>query len=507
MTRWRPIALVLLAAAGAGGAAGPLAGQEPSDRPAEAPPAVTRPPAPLPTASPASSDPRSHVLLRLDCASRVGRREITLFGNGTVRSRSGPPGHEEMRLGEIGPDELAATLDQLGQEDLSEVDPDPLTVEGDWVESCLLELDLPRPAAIDRAGERGRPPMGPAGSSGSGGRLELRFGRYSSLPLALSRVVQVADRLGEVAEKELPPGLPVGYEPRRGDVLARADGARFEVVGFTSDGKGVELEGVDNPLTLYLASGDLPRSFVGLVSRSSRFEVPPVEDASRDRRRGPAVTRGPGRVRASGGAHRGRWLAVPPGARPTEGRVREALFSIWQAPLAEGASLLDLFAGSGVVGLEAAGRGALRVVCVDADRRAFPVLQSNRDRLGEALVDVRRLDLPAGLGELALRGEGPFDLVFADPPYRFTAYSQLLEAAEPLLAEQGEAAIEHSVRATLPDEVGGLIRVDQRRYGECALSFYRRLPRDRGAGASASSLSRRSTTRSGSAAPIAPTRK
>lgn len=188
------------------------------------------------------------------------------------------------------------------------------------------------------------------------------------------------------------------------------------------------------------------------------------------------MTRGPGRIRATGGAHRGRWLAVPAGARPTEGRVREALFSIWREPLEQGASLLDLFAGSGVVGLEAAGRGALRVVCVDADRRAFPLLQSNRDRLGEALVEIRRLDLPAGLRELLDRGEGPFDLVFADPPYRFSSYGELLAGIGPLLAEHGEAAIEHSARAAPPAESGGLIRVDQRRYGESALSFYRRSP-------------------------------
>ena len=192
------------------------------------------------------------------------------------------------------------------------------------------------------------------------------------------------------------------------------------------------------------------------------------------------MSRGPGRgahrVRATGGLHRGRWLAVPPGARPTEGRVREALFSIWHEPLARGASLLDLFAGSGVIGLEAAGRGALRVICVDSDRRAVSLLQSNRDRLGEALVEIRRLDLPGGLRELSARGEGPFDLVFADPPYRFTAYGELLETVAPLLSEEGEAAIEHSARTPPPAEAGGLIRVDQRRYGECALSFYRPEP-------------------------------
>ncbi len=185
-------------------------------------------------------------------------------------------------------------------------------------------------------------------------------------------------------------------------------------------------------------------------------------------------------MRVTGGLYKGRLLAVPPQARPTEGRVREALFSIWHEPLAEGARVLDLFAGSGVVGLEAAGRGALRVVCVDWDKRSFPVLQSNRDRLGEALVELRVLELPSGLAELAEREAEGFDLVFADPPYRFSGYAALLEAVVPLLAPGAEVAIEHSARASVPAEVstdGGrlvrLVRVDQRRYGESALSFYR----------------------------------
>lgn len=182
------------------------------------------------------------------------------------------------------------------------------------------------------------------------------------------------------------------------------------------------------------------------------------------------------RIRVTGGLHKGRYLTVPPGARPTEGRVREALFSIWQEPLKGGARLLDLFAGSGAVGLEAAGRGALRVVCVEQSRRSFSLLQSNRDRLGEALVELRRLKVPAGLEELVARGDGPFDLIFADPPYRFSGYTALLAGIEPLLDEHGEVAVEHSARTPPPGEAGGLIRVDLRTYGESALSFYRRLP-------------------------------
>jgi 16S rRNA (guanine966-N2)-methyltransferase len=175
-------------------------------------------------------------------------------------------------------------------------------------------------------------------------------------------------------------------------------------------------------------------------------------------------------VRVTGGAFRGRGLAVPAGARPTEGRVREALFSIWREPLA-GARFLDLFAGSGVVGLEAAGRGALSVVCVDESPDAVRAVAANAARLGEALVEVRRLALPAGLPRLA--SQGPFDLVFADPPYAFAAYDLLLAGLPPLLAPGAEVAVEHSARRELPLLAGPLVRFDVRGYGESALSFYR----------------------------------
>ena len=204
-------------------------------------------------------------------------------------------------------------------------------------------------------------------------------------------------------------------------------------------------------------------------------------------------------VRVTGGAFRGRALTVPAGARPTEGRVREALFSIWRESL-PGCRFLDLFAGSGVVGLEAAGRGALRVVCVDQDVEAVRAIAANAGRIGEPLVETRRLALPAGLAGLAGMGgvggkggvggvraasgdaragapagtpAGPFDLVFADPPYRFDAFEPLLLALPPLLAAGAEVAVEHSARRQLPLTAGPLVRTDLRRYGESALAFYR----------------------------------
>ncbi len=177
-------------------------------------------------------------------------------------------------------------------------------------------------------------------------------------------------------------------------------------------------------------------------------------------------------VRVTGGTLRGRGLAVPPGARPTEGRVREALFSIWSDRL-DGARVLDLFAGSGVVGIEAAGRGALEVLAVDDDPCAVRTIAENAGRLAAGGVEIRRLKLPGGLARLAGRA---FDLVFADPPYAWSGYPALLAAAAPHLAPDGEIAVEHSARHDLPPTAGPLVRTDVRRYGESSLSFYRRQP-------------------------------
>jgi 16S rRNA (guanine966-N2)-methyltransferase len=215
------------------------------------------------------------------------------------------------------------------------------------------------------------------------------------------------------------------------------------------------------------------------------------------------ASRSQGGVRATGGTFRGRPLSVPAGARPTEARVREALFSIWRDPLETGTcNFLDLFAGSGVVAIEAAGRGALHVLAIDHDAQAVRLIAANvsnvakpagtaaptagagpadarpRPRHSPELIAYRRLTLPAGLARLA--AEGPFDLIFADPPYNFDAYQALLDNLPPLLAADGEIAVEHSARRDLPPiagaATGGLVRTHVRRYGESSLSFYRHEP-------------------------------
>ncbi len=124
-------------------------------------------------------------------------------------------------------------------------------------------------------------------------------------------------------------------------------------------------------------------------------------------------------TRIIAGTARGRRLAVPPkGTRPTSDRVREAVFSALAARVdLDGATVLDLYAGSGALGLEAISRGAARAVLVDQDARAASVLTANAAVVGGAAaggaVRVRR-----GTVDAYLQGSAePFDLVFLDPPY------------------------------------------------------------------------------------------
>lgn len=177
-------------------------------------------------------------------------------------------------------------------------------------------------------------------------------------------------------------------------------------------------------------------------------------------------------VRITGGAMRGRLLAVAPQVRPTEGRVREALFSIWQHRLA-GARVLDLFAGSGAVGIEAMSRGAASVLFCEHSPAVVRLLEENTAMVERSAVKIRRGVLPGGLRALVEHPDRRFDLIFADPPYTYAEYDKLLETASAVLADGGEMAVEHSSRAPLPAAIGELRMTDSRRYGESSLTFYR----------------------------------
>lgn len=204
---------------------------------------------------------RSIVRFRLDCGSDLGRKEITLFGNGTVRLREQRPDEEEkLYLGELEPAVLEGYLARIEDEDLSETDRRPLVVDGPWVERCTLDL-LPR--GLEREDTQ-----------------RFQVSRYQSLSLALSRVLAVGDELSEHVLSVAGPGLPLDYVPARGDRLVRPDGVVFEVVRRTGDGTGLEMRGVDVPLTVYVPIGQLREVYARLVERGEdrlhrRLGAPP----------------------------------------------------------------------------------------------------------------------------------------------------------------------------------------------------------------------------------------
>jgi 16S rRNA (guanine(966)-N(2))-methyltransferase RsmD len=180
-------------------------------------------------------------------------------------------------------------------------------------------------------------------------------------------------------------------------------------------------------------------------------------------------------VRIIAGAARGRGLQVPPGRelRPTPARVREALFSIL-APEVAGASFLDLYAGTGAVGLEALSRGAVRSILVERAPAHLAALRANLEntRLRGGMVEAG--DVLEVLDRLARRGER-FDLLFVDPPYaaeseRLACLGRLGKGD--LLTQEARIVVETAARVP-PDRVESLELTRECRYGDTRLSFYR----------------------------------
>jgi len=175
-------------------------------------------------------------------------------------------------------------------------------------------------------------------------------------------------------------------------------------------------------------------------------------------------------VRVIAGTFGGRRLAAPPGSRtrPTSDRVREALFSILGARV-PGARVLDLFAGSGALGIEALSRGASSAVFVDDAASAIKAIRANLEALA-ITADVRRADALRFLG--AASGDGAqYDLVFLDPPYRLadTLADRLSEAIPAVLAPGAVAVAESDRRAPLALD---LPLLDERRYGDTLIRIY-----------------------------------
>lgn len=181
-----------------------------------------------------------------------------------------------------------------------------------------------------------------------------------------------------------------------------------------------------------------------------------------------AVARGaPGRVRIIGGLWKRRLIDVveAPGLRPTPDRVRETLFN-WLTHLLGGLherSVLDLFAGSGALGFEAASRGASPVVLVDTSPQVLDALRRAKDALGAGQVEIRGGDA-LGMARTLARAGSRFDLVLVDPPFASDLGGAALALAEDLLSNEGLVYYESSqaLRAeTLVDSGLALLRADR----------------------------------------------
>ena len=187
-----------------------------------------------------------------------------------------------------------------------------------------------------------------------------------------------------------------------------------------------------------------------------------------------------GRVIA--GTARGIRLDAPgEGTRPLGDRVKQTLFAILE-PAIDGARVLDLFAGSGAAGIEALSRGAAHATFVERDAGAAKVIAANLARAGfgdRAAAAVVKREALAWLRDPARAAEPPWDIVIIDPPYADTvALASTLEAVGAIVVRDGRVVAKHFWRDAPPARIGLLASERERRFGETALTFYRRVAED-----------------------------
>lgn len=178
-------------------------------------------------------------------------------------------------------------------------------------------------------------------------------------------------------------------------------------------------------------------------------------------------------LRVIAGSARGRVLRRPPAraTRPTSSRLREALFSMLEAAGADWSCVLDLYAGSGALGIEALSRGAAHATFVESDRRATGVLRENLRRTG---LDGDAQVVVARVGRWRPRAGVRYTLVVADPPYDdAAAWEHVARTVDGALADGALVAVEHASRTNAPRSLAGLPLWRERRHGDGAVAVYR----------------------------------
>ena len=180
-------------------------------------------------------------------------------------------------------------------------------------------------------------------------------------------------------------------------------------------------------------------------------------------------------LRIISGIYRGRKLEKieAPGIRPTSDRVREALFSIIHDSIC-GSSFLDLFAGSGGVGIEAYSRGASEVIFVDLNKESIKVLKNNIKSLGLLEnVEVYNTDCLNAISKLSDRGKR-FNFIFMDPPYKSGFYIEAIKKIyeKNILSDAGVIIIEQDSKGEIEDYIDYYKLIKKKIYGNTTLLFY-----------------------------------
>ena len=178
-------------------------------------------------------------------------------------------------------------------------------------------------------------------------------------------------------------------------------------------------------------------------------------------------------MRITSGQLKGRKIQLPKSIRPTQDKVRKAIFDILGD--IEGLSFLELYAGSGAVGFEAASRGVKELVLVENHPDSIKVLQSNCTYLLHATYYLLPLDSTEAIKRLH-KDRKRFDIIFMDPPYYLGLSKktlQILEACD-ILAPNGLIIVQHFKKDALPDPLGDLTLLRQKKYGDTLLSIYKK---------------------------------
>jgi 16S rRNA (guanine966-N2)-methyltransferase len=182
-------------------------------------------------------------------------------------------------------------------------------------------------------------------------------------------------------------------------------------------------------------------------------------------------------MRIVAGTLKGRRIEAPTweGLRPTSDKLRETLFNVL-APRIDGARVLDGFAGTGAVGIEALSRGAAHVTFIECDPRAIALIRANLERCG--IADRYAIIRVRFAGTAQPPGGGSFDIIFLDPPYGAHELLQAIDAACPLVEQQTLLVVEHARRDQPPELIGPLVRTRVLTSGDSALAFYNRQSRN-----------------------------